>query len=162
MEFMDIVDNENQVIGNASINDIYAKKLTHRIVHILIFNNKGEMAIHLRSKHKSFCPLHWSTAVGGHVQSGETPYQAAMREMDEEIGIAPEINLLFEDVYFKGNHKKFLSTFKTNYNGPFHENPEEVVKIKFFSIEKLKEMINNNEKFHPELSFILKKHYFNN
>lgn len=160
MEFMDIVNNENQVIGNASINDIYAKKLTHRIVHILIFNNKGEMAIHFRSKHKSFCPLHWSTAVGGHVQKGETPHQAAIREMDEELRISPEITLLFADEYFKGNHKKFLSIFKTIYNGPFNENPEEVVEVKFFTIEKLKEMINNNEKFHPELLYILKKHYF--
>src|SRR3990167_3639738 len=50
--------------------------LSYRIVHILLFNEKGEMALQMRSSHKKFCPNHLSTAVGGHVQTGETYEQA--------------------------------------------------------------------------------------
>ena len=86
MEFLDVVDDNDEIIAHASITDIYNKKLPHRIVHVLIFNDKGEMALQKRSKHKSFCPNYWSTAVGGHVQQNESYLKAAKREFREELG----------------------------------------------------------------------------
>ena len=43
MEYMDIVDGNDQVIGSAPIDEIYEKKHLHRIAHIFIFNDKVEM-----------------------------------------------------------------------------------------------------------------------
>ncbi|MCA9460196.1 MAG: NUDIX domain-containing protein, partial [Nanoarchaeota archaeon] len=83
MELLDIVNRKDEVIGVASKEDVYKKSLTHRIVHILIFNDKNELALQLRSKKVSFCPSHWSTSVGGHVQSGESYEGAALREYQE-------------------------------------------------------------------------------
>ena len=173
MEFLDIINDQDNVIGKASKQEVYEKLLTHRIVHILIFNDKNEMALQMQSKNKRFCPLHWSTAVGGHVRSGETYEQAALREMGEEIGISTKIEPVFKDNYiytdeydhYYGNKvgprkglKKILFTFKTVYNGPFNVNPKEVKQIEFFSLDNIKDMI-GKEKFHPELLFLLKKHY---
>jgi len=42
-EFLDIVDEENEVVGAAPIDEIYSKRLNHRIVHVMIFNDKGEI-----------------------------------------------------------------------------------------------------------------------
>jgi isopentenyldiphosphate isomerase len=161
MEVLDVVNDKDEVIGEASIKDIYEKKLFHRIVHILIFNKKGEMALQLRSKYKSFCPGYWSTSVGGHVQKGETPEQGALRELREELGVNNKIEFAFKDLYEgdKNVPKKFLITFKTTHNGPFKINPEEVEKIEFFSMEKIRKMIKQGEKIHPELLFLLKKHF---
>ncbi|HLD49353.1 MAG TPA: NUDIX domain-containing protein [archaeon] len=160
MEFLDIVDDNDEVLGNAPKQEIYEKLLTHRIVHILIFNNKGEMALQLQGRNKKFCPLHWSTAVGGHVQAGESYEQAAIRECEEELGKRVKPIFAFKDVFRAGQGiKKFLVTFTSDYNGPFNPNEKEVENVEFFTMQKIREMINAGEKFHPELLFLLKKHY---
>jgi isopentenyldiphosphate isomerase len=93
-EILDIVDLTNHVIGQASREEVYEKKYIHRIVHVIIRNQKGEFLMQLRSAEARYLPLHWSTSVGGHVQSGEDFEMAARREMIEEIGIS-DIQLTF-------------------------------------------------------------------
>ncbi|MCX6819069.1 MAG: NUDIX domain-containing protein [Candidatus Aenigmarchaeota archaeon] len=159
MEFLDVVNDKDEVIGKASQKEVYDKNLNHRIVHVLIFNSKGEMALHLRSRHKSFCPQHWSTPVGGHVQSGESYEEAALRESEEELDIKPELKFFYKDIYNANRIKKFLVTFRAVFDGPFMVNPLEVEKVEFFNLGKIQEMINSGEKFHPELLFLLKKHF---
>lgn len=162
MEFLDIVNENDEVIGQASYQEIYDKLHSHRIVHILIFNNDGKMALQLRSKNKSFCPGHWSTSVGGHVQAGESYEQAALREMKEEIGVEATFDFLAKDLYIdaaRNNFQKFLSTFKTIYEGPLDINPGEVERVEFFSLKEIQEMIDCGEKFNPELLFLLKRHF---
>lgn len=161
MEYLDIVNKNDEIIGNASKEEIYKKSLCHRIVHVLIFNGKNEMALQLRSVKVSFCPNHWSTAVGGHVQSGETYEDAALREYEEELGATGKIEKFSKDYYeAEGVPNKFLVTFKSIFNGTFHPDIEVVEKVDFFSIERIKEMVRNGEKFHPELLFLLNKHFF--
>ena len=50
MEYLDIINENDQIIGQASKKDIYNKMLRHRIVHVLIFNNKNEMLLQQRNK----------------------------------------------------------------------------------------------------------------
>jgi len=122
--------------------------------------DKNELALQLRSKKVSFCPLHWSTPVGGHVQSNENFEEAALREFEEELGLKTKIDFLRKDFYSdsRGN-KKFLVTFKTIFNGPFKPDKEVVEKVEFFSTDEIKKMIIHKEKFHPELLFLLKRHF---
>ncbi|MFT4303643.1 MAG: NUDIX hydrolase [Candidatus Woesearchaeota archaeon] len=161
IEYLDFVDDTDNVVGRASKNEVYEKKLRHRICHVLILNNKGDMALQLRSSTVNFCPNHWSTAVGGHVQSGETYEQGAIREYQEELGTTSNLKLIGIDSYSNdGTPDKFLATFKTIYEGPFQYEEGKVTKVEYFSIDEIKSMIKNGEKFHPELLFILKKYYF--
>ncbi|MFA6215486.1 MAG: NUDIX domain-containing protein [Patescibacteria group bacterium] len=163
MEILDIVDKNDNVINQASKDDAYKKQLCHRIVHVLIFNNEGKMALQLRSGQVAFCPKHWSTAVGGHVQTGESYEQAALREYQEELGTTSQLEFLFKDFYAVPEiPNKFLATFKTIFNGPFKPDLTVVEKVDFFSLEEIKEMIKQKEKFHPELLFILQNHFIKN
>jgi isopentenyldiphosphate isomerase len=160
IEYVDIVDDYDKIIDKTSVEKIYANKHLHRIVHILIFNRKGEMALQFRSKHKAFCPHHWGTSVGGHVQSGENYEQAALREMEEELGTKCKVTMMYKDLYEDGTGlQKFLGTFKATFEGPFKLNPEEVDKLEFFGLEQIQKMIDSGEKIHPELLFILRKHF---
>ena len=163
MEILDIVNQKDQIIGQAEYQNIYKNLHLHRIVHVLIFDPKGRMLLQLRSKNKSFCPLHWSTSVGGHVQSGETYLKAAQRECEEEIGKKLKLKKLFKDLFSHPDYnqgiKKFLTTFKTMDEGPFYKSIEEVARLKFFPLEQIELMIKKGEKFHPELLFILQKHF---
>ncbi len=160
MEMMDIVDENDQVVGKAKKSTIYKKLLTHRIIRVLIFNKKGQMALQLRSKNVSFCPNYWCSTASGHVQSGESYEKAALRECMEEIGISPKITFLYKDIYkLENGLVKIITTFKAYHEGPFNLNFNEVEKVEFFSLRKIKSMKNKGEKFHPELKFLLEKYF---
>ncbi len=160
MEFVDIVNERDEVIGKASRKEIYEKLLSHRIVHVLVFDKKGRMALQLRSKKIDFCPNCWSTAVGGHVMSGESYEQAAIRESKEELGIIPKLDFFSKDIYIDPrNFIKHLTIYKAIYTGKFNEDSNDVEKTEFFTIHKIQKMIDNGKRFHPELIFILKKHF---
>lgn len=131
---MDIVDENDMVIAQAPREDIYTYKLLHRIVHILIFNDKGEIGLQLRSKSVSYCPNHWSTSVGGHPEAGEKPKQSALREYQEELASTTPIVFWKKAFYSpKVGLDKILYVFKTKSQGK--EKPtKEVEKIDFFTI----------------------------
>jgi len=150
MEFLDVVNDKDEVIDKASRNEIYEKSLKHRIVHVLLFNNEGRLALQLRSQNTSFCLGHWSTSAGGHVRSGETYEEAAIREMKEEIGIEASIKPLCKLKY----KNKLLKIFKAKYEGVCKFN-EEVDNVIFFSLSQIKEMVKMGDKFHPELLFLI-------
>lgn len=160
-EYLDIVDDEDTVIDTALYQDVYKNLSSHRIVHILIFNTKGELLLQLRSKKKHFAPGHWSTSVGGHVRAGETYQQAALREAQEELGITPEITEMYKDKYVNDEGvTKFLTVFKALDTGhTFTLEPEEVEKVEYKSLADIKTMEKAGELFHPELIFILRKHF---
>ena len=160
MELLDIVDEKDEVIGNAPKREVWKKCLPHRIVHILIFDKRDRMALQFRSKDVVYRPHHWSTPVGGHVLSGETYEEAALREFEEELGTKTKIDFAYKDFFTDSRgFKIFMVTFKAVFEGPFKLNPKEVEKIEFFSLDEIKEMIARGEKFHPQLLFLLRKHF---
>lgn len=159
MEILDIIDTKDNVIGIATRSEVYEKKLAHRIVHVFLFNEKGELIIQKRSKDVSFCPLHWSTSVGGHVLTWETYENAAKREYEEELWIKDgniEFLAYLDFVTLSGILKKIV-VFKWIFDWEMSVNTQEVEKIEAFSLDTIKRMIQAWEPFHPELLFLLQK-----
>ena len=64
------------------------------VVHICLFNFKGEMLIQQRQSFKHGWSNMWDLSVGGSAIAGETSHAAAERELREELGIA----FSFQDV----------------------------------------------------------------
>lgn len=158
-EVLDIVDEHNNVIGFAPYDDVYTHRLNHRIVHVLIFNGKGEIFLQQRSAKKKFCPGHWVTSAGGHVQKGESYEHAANRELKEELGIEAPLTKIHESPYDHYKMRKFLEVFRTVHEGPFNLNEEEVAGGRWFPVAEVKEMVRKNELIHPELAHIIDKLY---
>ncbi len=161
MEYLDIVDRDDNVTGQAPKDEIYQKKLTHRIVHVFVFNSEGKMALQLRAKDLSFCPDHWCTAAAGHVSAGESPEGAAIREYEEELGLATDTLEFFNKNFYTAHNSpdKFLYTYKLISNGPFNPSPREVQHVAYFTLDEIRDMIEKKEKFHPELLYLLKKYF---
>ena len=57
------------------------------VMHICIFNSKGEMLIQQRQSYKKTWHNLWDVSVGGHTEAGETSQMSASRELFEELGI---------------------------------------------------------------------------
>lgn len=160
MEFNDVINEKDEVVGSVPHEELYEKKLPHRIVHVLIFDDVGKIVLQKRSAKKSFCPLHWCTAAGGHVQAGETYEEAALRELEEELGVNVPVEFMFKTkyIYSEGSFKS-LGIFKAKFGGPFDVNPDEVDAVESFSIRELLDLVEKEELFHPELKFLLKEYY---
>jgi 8-oxo-dGTP diphosphatase len=59
-----------------------------KIAAVILENDKGEFLLYLRDNKPGIpFPDHWDL-IGGHVEEGETPEQALVREVKEELGIS--------------------------------------------------------------------------
>jgi len=64
----------------------------HMVVHVVIFNTKGEMLIQQRQPFKEGWPNMWDVTVGGSAVAGDTSRTAAQREVMEEIGLVIDLS----------------------------------------------------------------------
>ncbi len=161
MESLDIINENDEVVGSATRDEVYAQKLRHRIVHVMLRDSNGKLLLQKRSGEVSFKPGHWVTSAGGHVRSGESFEQAALREMSEEIGVSIPLEMKFKDQYISVEQQipKILETFEGSYSGTLRLDPNEVAEAVYFTVPEIQTMIENGEKFHPELLFLFYKHY---
>lgn len=86
-ELLDVVDESDNVIAVKTRGEIHAEFLMHRAVHILVFNSSGALFLQKRSLSKDEQPGKWDSSAAGHVDSGESYYDCARREIEEELGI---------------------------------------------------------------------------
>lgn len=87
IEWLDIVDENDIVIGRAPRDQIHANNHLHRSSHVMVFNSSGNAFVQLRSTRKDNSPGLWDTSAAGHVDSGEDYLSCAVRELAEELGI---------------------------------------------------------------------------
>lgn len=87
-ELFPIVDEEGNVTGSATRGECHdGSRLLHPVVHLHLFNSRGELYLQRRPAWKDIQPGKWDTAVGGHLGLGETPEEGLRREVREEIGL---------------------------------------------------------------------------
>ena len=87
-ELFPIVDAEGNTIGCATRGECHdGSKLLHPVVHLHLLNSAGDIYLQQRPQWKEIQPGKWDTAVGGHVDYGESFADALLREVREEIGI---------------------------------------------------------------------------
>lgn len=100
-EIFPIVDEKGNVIGKATRKECHSgSRLLHPVVHLHVLNANGDIYLQKRSIHKFIQPGKWDTAVGGHMDYGETVEQALARETREELGFTDyEPKHLFSYVY---------------------------------------------------------------
>ena len=89
-ELLDVVDENDEVIAVRRRGEIHAERLMHRAVHILVFNDSGELFLQKRSLSKDEQPGKWDSSAAGHVDSGEDYLACARRELAEELGIVAD------------------------------------------------------------------------
>jgi len=87
-ELLDIVNKKGETVKTLPRSEIHGDpSLLHKVVHVIVFNSKGDLLLQKRSMNKDVAPGKWDTSIGGHVNASETLDAALKRESEEELGI---------------------------------------------------------------------------
>ena len=118
-EIFDLVDESGRITGRATRGEVHGNPgLIHRSVHIHVFNSSGALFLQKRGLDKDVQPGRWDTSVGGHVDAGETPDFAAVRELREELGIVgAELKFLYSYIWRSRIETELVSTYGTLWDG---------------------------------------------
>jgi len=141
-EYWDLYDENRNALGRTiKRGDAFAEGEYYVCCEIWIQNTKGEFLITQRHPDKKAGGM-WEFSGGG-VLAGETTKQAAVRELEEEIGISieeEELNLV--EVYKHKNYFMDIFTVKKDIDlQKLTFQPEEVVDAKWVSDEEICRMI---------------------
>jgi len=127
-EIFDLVNDRDEVIGHETRANVHRLGLKHRAVHVLVFNQKGEVFLQKRSMSKDTSPGKWDSSASGHLNQGEDYDVCAVRELREEIGLQAAIapaRLFKFDARPETGHE-FVWVYRLEAEGPFTLHPEEI------------------------------------
>jgi isopentenyldiphosphate isomerase len=154
-EFLDIVDDDDSVVGRASREECHQKRLLHRSVMFFIFDKQGRILVNRRSPAKEFFGGLRSIVLGGHVTSGDGYDETAVREAEEEAGITGK-------PFRMGYFKKRLPEERENvavYGLVADREPkllkEEIESGEFMTVAEAEDLV-RKERFIPETPDLLK------
>jgi len=93
-ELFDVCDANDQVLHQAPRSVVHANRWLHRAVHVFVLNSSGQLLLQKRSATKDSDPLTYTSSASGHVDAGEDYDTAALRELEEELGLAAPLERL--------------------------------------------------------------------
>lgn len=125
-EIVSLVDEQNQVIGEASRRQMRRDRLLHRAAYLLVFNSSGQLFLQKRTLTKDVYPGYWDPAAGGVILARETYEEGAARELKEELGIPAGFTFLFEFKFTDPCSNVWGRAYHCVYDGELILQPEEI------------------------------------
>jgi isopentenyldiphosphate isomerase len=144
-EIFDVVDQEDRVLFQSPRSVVHANKWLHRAVHIFVFNSRGELLIHRRSATKDEAPLKYTSSASGHLSAGEDYATAAVRELEEELGLKAGVQFLgIFPAAGAATSFEHSGLYKAVTDQPPVFNAEEILSGEFHSIHQIRSMIDQD------------------
>lgn len=138
-EFFPLVDENGSITGKASREICHNKSfLLHPVVHLHVINSLGELYLQKRADNKDVQPGKWDTAVGGHVDYGETIPEALIREAGEELGINRFSPVFMVRYKFTSEvESELVHSYYAVYNEEVIPDPVEISEGKFWTASEI-------------------------
>lgn len=148
-ELFFVVDENDQPKEPLPRRLVHGHGVWHRVAHIWLYNDRGQILCQQRSIHKELNPGRWEAFFGGHIRPGESYEDAAERELHEELGItlAPghfKLRGVYKFSDKTGYNNEFMGIFVIPWNGNVQDvtfDDREVEQVAWKSIPELKESI---------------------
>lgn len=144
-ELLPLTDEQGRIVGKATRGECHGgSMLLHPVVHLHVFNPAGELYLQKRPDWKDIQPGRWDTAVGGHVDWGETVEAALRREVREEIGLTDFTpTFICRYVFESQRERELVHVYQTVSGLPLCPSPE-TAGGRYFSREKILSLIGHD------------------
>ena len=139
-EIFPVVDENGTTVGKATRGECHSgSKLLHPVVHLHLFDSSGRIYLQQRPLWKDIQPGRWDTAVGGHIDYGETVEAALRRETQEELGLTGlSVEFLLKYVFESDRERELVHVFRATYDGDVRPS-DELDGGRFWSLDELRE-----------------------
>ena len=140
-EMLPVVEPAGLVIGQMARSYAHSGSfLLHPVVHLHIIDRFGRVYLQKRAASKKLYPGRWDTAVGGHIEYGESISEALMREAREELNFY-DFNPVFLDSYEyrSGTELELICAFVCVGNFKIEPHNIEVDQGRFFTEKEIRE-----------------------
>lgn len=141
-ELFPVVDENGLEISTAPRSECHNGKsmLLHPVVHLHLFNNKGDLFLQKRAMTKDLLPGKWDTSVGGHISPGESAEDALKRETLEELGLTEfQFRLLGKYIWKSPREREYVYSFTGTSDELPVINPGEIDDGRYWTIHEISE-----------------------
>ena len=154
-ELVDIVDENDTVVGQVARGEMRKRVLRHRAVFAAVVSSEGKLLIHRRSDTKDIWPGWWDIAVGGVVTAGESYDAAMVRELAEEVGIDHAVpRLLGKGLYADAEVSLVGQCYLVEHEGPVEARDGEVAELCWVDAKELRARL-ERDRFLPDSCALL-------
>ncbi|WP_252438439.1 NUDIX hydrolase [Pseudonocardia humida] len=142
-----LFDAAGRVVGVAPRGVVYRDGLWHGATGVLVRSGDGERVyVHRRSADKLVFPGAHDCWAGGVIGPGESPEDAAARELAEELGVRgvplqPIERFAWDGFAEDAGIRCHTFTYEVRWDGPLHHQPEEVVWGAWVTLDGLRAML---------------------
>ena len=140
-EYFPVIEPSGMVVARASREYCHGgAKPLHPVVHLHVIDRYGKLYLQKRSAHKDIQPGKWDTAVGGHVDYGESIIEALFREASEDLGFRDFNPVHILSYVFESEiEKEMVNVFAAVGNFSLHPDMDEVEEGRFWEIKEIEE-----------------------
>lgn len=160
-EILELVDENDNVIGEVLKREANKDpKLWHREAAVLLYSADKKILFQRRSLQKLVAPGEWMTTAAGHVTKGLTPFEAAHKELKEELGFDTELKFLDKNLVKRTNETHFTYRYIGKYLGQKIEiEKDEVEEAQLFSEVEFDKLISTGVSYNDH-SYTLAKRFW--
>ncbi len=126
-ELVALYDESGEVVGSVPRSRMRAENLRHAATGVLVRTSAGLIYVHRRTETKDVYPGRYDFTAGGVLTAGETPDEAAVRELDEELGVSGVPVVRVGRGEYADEHTRFWAyLYEATWDGEVRHQPEEV------------------------------------
>jgi isopentenyl-diphosphate delta-isomerase len=153
-----LVDDQDNEIGSCEKVDCHlGQGKLHRAFSVFLFNPEGKILLQQRSENKMLWGGYWANSCCSHPRLGENTDDAAIRRIQEELGVNCELQYLYKFVYHAefgeaGSEYEHCWVYAGQFNGQINVNEDEIAATRFVTPDELTaELDANGDNYSPWL-----------
>lgn len=142
-EFLEVVNDCNEVIDLLPRAEVHRRGLQHRSAHIFVFNREDELYLQKRSFRKSELPGFYDSSAAGHLLPSESYEACALRELTEELSLSEDLVLIGGLLASDENAFEHVRLFACRTEKKPIPNLDEIEEGGFYSMEHIQRWIHS-------------------